>query len=132
MSKLEEKRFIDSIMYMLRAPILTFPRYEDMITTENRIRVELERMKKLDVIMQTKQATDFEVVLYLSTCSYIAPLPRAFAKIFQHCFIKYFDWHDIYDSESDRDYYCNLFEEEQYDLAKLKAWIFKRQMEAMK
>ena len=63
--KREEKKFIDSVMYMFKAPYITWPDYEGYITPDMKQRAELERFKNITEIMETKEATDYEVVIYL-------------------------------------------------------------------
>jgi len=119
-------------MYMFKAPYITWPDYEGYITPDMKQRAELERFKNITEIMETKEATDYEVVIYLHTASFIHPLPRTFVKMYFRCFAKYYDIKQILDDDSSLKYYTELDENEIWDYHRFKKWIFKRQYESIK
>jgi hypothetical protein len=132
-SSREEKKFVDSVLYIFKAPYITWPNYEDYITPDMKMRAELDRMKNITKIMETKESTDYEVVIYLHTASFIHPLPRVFVKMYFHCFAKYYDIQQILDDDnSSLKYYTTLDENEVYEYHRFKKWIFKRQVESLK
>lgn len=124
--KKQKKEFVDFMMYMMKAPIIVFPNHESLITEELRDRAMLERMKNLKDI-ENKMCTDYEVCLYLSTSSLIAPLHHDFADIYSYAFSKCFDYNMIEPGITPK-----LEENQMQDLYRLKQWIFKKQKDALK
>ena len=125
--KRDEKKFVDTLMYLFKAPYITWPHHEDYVTPEMMQIAEIERFKNITEIMEKKEATNYEVVIYLHTASLINPLPHNFAKIYFHCFAKYYDIKKIFEEESSLKYYKTLDENEMHDLHRFREWIFKRQ-----
>lgn len=130
----EEKKFVDTMMYMMTAPTIVMPGYEDTITSEMRNKAQLYRMAGQQNI-EKGMSSDYDALLYLMTTSYLQPFTHSWKKIYQYLWLKY---HDINFVEQDpekqkwikRD--AELDESELHSLHKLQKWIFKRQMEHIK
>lgn len=130
----QEKKFVDTMMYMMIAPTIVAPGYEDQITKEMKNKAQLYRMAGQQNIEQ-ERATDYDALLYLMTISFLQPLTQSWKKIYLNLFLKYHNISEIV-SEPEKQYWIlrdkELDEEELHSLHKLQRWIFKRQMEHIK
>lgn len=127
----QEKKFVNTMMYMMVAPTIVAPGYEDMITKDLKSKAQLYRMTAQQNVEQ-ERCSDFDAMLYLMTISYLQPLTHSWKKIYQHLFLKYYDINQI-DTDPEKQNWirrdAELGEEELHSLHKLQRWIFKRQME---
>ena len=102
------------------APIVVFTGCEDFVTERMKVRIYMERLlNPFD-----ESATDYEAMVYLFTASLAVPFSERWYNIYTFLFSKY------YPEEAKRIgvYRDNLSELEQYELSRLKKWIYEKQM----
>lgn len=131
-----DNAFVSEILYTFMAPGLTMPGYEDMYAP-HKDRAMAQRMAHHSEIFETRQCTEYEAMLYISTATLAHPVSREWVHIygllFDHCYqvISSGATHEqklalgIEDSPP-------LDSQERQMLAGLRAWIFKKQMEHLK
>jgi len=119
------------VMYGLVAPLITWPGYEDHFPKEKRIEAQMMRLARVTEIFRTKQATEMDAMLYLSSASLINPMGHKWARIYGHLFARYMN-----DPEKMRKAGLPTYEELDPDedemLARFRQWIFRRQLERVK
>lgn len=115
------------MMYVFSAPILVWPGYEDTVLSEQRGRVTLERLALSATAKEMLECTDFEVCLYLSSASLSQPMSHTWTKLYTHVFCKAFPQHKELGEGIEK-----VQEYEMHELKRLKQWIYKKQMEAVK
>lgn len=127
--KSDENKFVDTMMYALTAPMITWPQCESIYTPENVGRAKMER---LAMIMMLKgqppdRCSDFEAALYISSWTLSAPPSEHWFRLYMHLFKKCFpNQTEIFEDVREPDRW------ELEDLERLKVWIFKQQMQAIK
>lgn len=118
-----EREFVDSFMYLLTAPVLVWPGWEDGYR-QHRDRVTIQRLLHHREIFAEGQCTEFEAMLYVSSVSLAHPLPRSWANIYFWLFRRWSpeaaDQVEVPGGDLDP--------HEREELAKVRRWIFKRQM----
>jgi len=105
----------EKVVKKLFAPIIAYKGWEDVVTEEMKIRIQMERMTNPSVEI----ATDYEAMIYLHTASLATPLPREMENIYSFLFSKYYTEH----AKRIGVFTENINETEQRELAKLKKWI---------
>ena len=123
----DDQQFVAQMMYLLRAPLVGTPGWVDILK-DRWSDALIQRLARHKDIFAARQCTEYEAMLYLSTASLEAPLPRGWAEL---CFWLFSRWNpqaaaqnDIPSPELDRS--------QKEDLARLRGWIFTRQMERLK
>jgi len=116
--------FVNHLLYVLDAPIITMPGYKDTITKNMTERVHLYRFLETNEI-KNKMATDYEVMLYTHTASFWGPLSHSWFKIYLNTFSKYYDGKYLLRDHPLEDLDANELEQ----LEDLKSWIYKKQTE---
>lgn len=76
----------------LREPIISFKGWEQSLTSEQKQRVTIERLKQIKEANGNLvvEATDYETCLYLMTASLSQPLSTRWTEIYMHVFRKVF------------------------------------------
>ena len=75
--------FVDQAMYLITAPYLFYPPWEDIWSAGgNRIRAQTLRFAHAKKIFETEECTEFEAMLYISTATLEHPISH--------------DWYCIY------------------------------------
>jgi hypothetical protein len=123
----EAKKRVEALAEVLMLPIITFPGYEDIVTPEQRLRITAERMKKIKEGDLSKEATDFEAMLYISTVSLAQPLSEEWFNIYAYLFSKYYP-----EQAKEIGVPKTLNSYELTELKKLKEWIYRKQIEHLK
>ncbi len=125
-----EKQFVDRMLYVLKAPTLCWPGYEEDITPEMQEKALKARLFKEMSGTDLDLATDEEVCIYMSTATLANPPGHTWFKIYINCFYRTF-----------KDHYISAFGDtppeplqpyEETELTRFKEWIFKKQMEHIK
>ncbi len=113
------------LLYRSAAPFMVWPGYEDSITAEMKARAMLARLAN----PITGQCSDYEACLYLMTASQVAPFGHTWYKIYATVFCRCFPEHaaTIFGDQME---HLESYEEAQ--LRDFKAWVYKRQIEAIK
>ena len=104
----------------LFAPIIAYTGWEDVVTDEMKNRIQIERLA--NPLMET--ATDYEAMVYLHTASLATPLSREMTNVYSYLFSKYHSEQ----AEGIGIYLDKISEMEQHELAKLKKWIYQKQI----
>lgn len=133
--KNEFERHARRLIHCLFAPIVVLPQYVDYGVPEGmRTQITIERFLHLGKDFHKEfieEGTDTEALLYVSKISLMYPIDRDWYNIFVHLFKKYCDAVKV-------DYSFQLGEireldpVEQWELTKLKRWIYKVQKEHLK
>ncbi len=125
----EAKRdFVNHFLYVFKAPIVTMPQYEDLITSEMKEKTTIYRLVGAKEIDQ-ERCTDYEAMLYLHTASLMNPFSHSWYKIYMHTFSKFYDINMILNSDEKLE---KIYDNEMDDLNHLKSWIYKKQIDQIK
>ncbi len=82
-----ERQFVDQAMYLLTAPYLAFPPWEDVWNNENhRFRAVTERMKHHQEIFLQGMCTEFEAMIYISSATLAFPPSHDWFEIYMYLF----------------------------------------------
>ncbi|MDP3063743.1 MAG: hypothetical protein Q8O40_11130 [Chloroflexota bacterium] len=121
-----DKEFVDFFLYLLKAPLILFPGWED--TFQERMKdVRLQRMIHYREIFTQKMCTEYEAMLYVSSATLVHPPSHDWYVIYMYLFRR---WRpDAADSlELDASEGTKLNPNQQEDLDRLRLWVFKHQM----
>ena len=121
----ESDKFVLQMMYLLEAPMLGMPMWLDTLK-QHKGEITLERLGRQREIFETRQCTEFEAMLYISTASLEYALSHDWAEIYMYLFKKW-------SPEKAKAAGIEPPEElsrypQQEDLNKLRHWIFRNQM----
>lgn len=123
-----ENEFVELMLYVFKAPVIVWPGYEDM-AKPHQSKITIHRLSCLEEI-QKKKATDYEAMLYISTASLISPLGHEWTKIYTDIFRKYYGAEKC--DQMGIVNYEKIYNHEAHQLVRLKEWIYKKQVEALK
>jgi len=123
----DEQQFVEEMMYLLRAPLVGTPGWVDILR-DRWSDALIQRLARHKDIFAARQCTEYEAMLYLSTASLEAPLPHGWAELYFWLFSR---WNPKAASENDIPS-PELDRSQKDDLARLRGWIFARQMERLK
>lgn len=105
-------------------PVIGLTAWKDTITTQQRWRIQFERMKQIKEAdgEKIREATDYEAIIYISTVSLAYPLSPMWQRIYFHLFKKF------YPEKSDfiPDYEAILDIQSEPELKRLKRWLWKQ------
>ena len=118
---------VESVMYNLYAPMIGCPGWEDVVST-HKDRIILTRLLHGVEIAQSKQATELETMLYLSSASLTAPMQSHWVDIYLHLFHCCFGDQPAVDDLPARTLTCDQV----VDLARLRRWIYDTQVKHLK
>ena len=119
----DEKEFVESVLYFLKAPVIIWPGYEDDFK-DKWDQVLLYRLANARETFAQKECTEFEAMLYVSSASLVHPLSHEWAEIYFWLFRR---WRpDAADANDIGGYELGFPERE--ELMRLRRWIFKGQM----
>jgi len=110
---------LERLIKRMFAPIVVFRGYEDFVSEDMRMRIQLERLINFE-----ETSTDYEAMVYLHTASLAVPLSQEWYNIYAFLFSKYYP-------EKAKEigvYKEQVTEREQKKLLELKKWIYKQQM----
>lgn len=128
--KREEKIFKETLWYALEAPFVFAPDWGDFPKATLEM-AKLYRLAESVKLYDSKMCSDFEVMLYLSGMSHIAPLAREYYKMCMFCMKKYYGLEKI-ESDPERlrwlERDTELDDQELYEFNKLKSTIYRRQI----
>lgn len=118
------KMFMQLFEALMERPIIGHTAWADTITTEQKARIKVERLKQISEANGQKidAATDYEAMVYLSTASLSAPLSSMWTRIYMYLFKKF------YPEKSDfiPDYEAKLHDyTDMPQLIRLKRWLYK-------
>jgi len=122
----EERKKINMIVLAVKAPIVVWPGYWDLVKDEWKVKAVMYRLLKLMRGDWSEKATDYEAMIYLSTASLSAPLGNEWGRIFCWLFRKFYP--DAAEQFGMKD---ELHDYERQELERLKEWIYRKQREAL-
>ncbi len=124
--KSEDKKLTLQTLYLISAPIIAVPGYEDDVTDDMKQKYQLEAKLNIKEIFEKEEAPDYHALLQLSQTSLSTAPSQIFGKIQLQLTKKFFGKEtDFIDEEK-----LEMYEER--ELLKLKQWIFKKQIEYLK
>jgi len=137
--KKDEKNFVDTILYGLSAPLIFGPGgWGESYPEDMRSLGRIMRLASAAKCHDTQMSNKFDAHAYLYSMSMLAPMGHSWTKIFFHCFREAHGskWKIlIEDKECKRmnlEADANLEENEVDMLNRLRRWIYKNQVEAIK
>ena len=127
--KKQEKDFVDGCLNIFRPKIIHPGGWGKDIPENINTDILISRMK--DTIRGNKLASKIETLWYISSCSLVAPLDHDFYNIMMFLTREWMieknkDLPDFLEEE------IELTEIQEHDLFKLREWIYKKGMEALK
>lgn len=129
-SKQDERNFILDMMDTLTAPILTFTtNWADAIPQD--LKASITQARLISVMKKEQTATIPEVVAYIMTRSYEAPMPREWTNIYIWCGAQYMKQYRGSEMPTG---ICpdSLNDYEQSLLKGLRDWIYRKRREVVK
>jgi len=118
-------KFVMEMMYLLEAPMLGMPMWLDTLK-EHKGEITLERLGHQREIFETRQCTEFEAMLYISTASLEMALNHDWAEIYMYLFKKWSPEKAKAAGIEPPDELSRYPQQE--DLNKLRHWIFRNQI----
>ena len=115
------------IEYAILSPIVVDPRWTD-IPENLKFKAFMYRLLEAPECVETEMATEFDALVYLHTASLSVPFGRVWFNIYAYLFRKFFPKH----AEKIGLPEIQLNQLEQEELKKLRKWIFKQQIKAIK
>ncbi len=129
-SRQDDEAFVDQFMYLLTAPYVTWPGWEDIYqSNDNKTTALIQRMAHHREIFASKHCTEFEAMLYISTATLAHPPSPEWGHIYFWLFRR---WNPEAAQAIEVDEVRELYPGEKELLARLRAWIFKVQMAHLK
>ena len=133
MQKKESKinSWIDDLVWAISGPILVMPTMEDIpIPQDVLARIKIERL--VEVMKNSKQASDVEAMWYISTASLLAPLDSHWTNVYMYLTRKFLltenkELPNFLKEDISLDKYM-----EERPLSRLKEWLYKKSKEALK
>ena len=130
-SRKDDEQFVDQFMYLLTAPYMFYPPWGDVWeANDNKATATLQRLMHAQEIFDTQQSTEFEAMLYISTATLSHPPGHDWFTIYMWLFNR---WNPELAKENDLvPDRPELNVNQREDLARLRKWIFRQQMEHLK
>lgn len=122
-----EREFVEHFMYVFKAPVITWPGYEDL-AKDHKDRIMTYRLAGVKDI-QDKKATDYEAMLYISTASFVSPLSHEWVKLYTQLFRRYYGAEN---SDAIGITEEKVYDNELHQLDRLKSWLYQKQMGHLK
>ena len=125
------EEFVNQFMYLLTAPYMFYPSWDSVWdANDNKTTAKLQRLMHANEIFDTQQCTEFEAMLYISTATLAHPPGHDWFQIYMWLFNR---WNPELAKENDlKPDRPELNINQQEDLARLRRWIFRQQMEHMR
>ena len=123
----EEQQFVDQFMYLLTAPYIGWPGWEDQVAAQKE-NIVLHRFLHHKEIFEQELATELEAMTYISSASLAHPLGHEWTEIYGWLFCRWNpdEGKEIWEREI-------VLERNQVEaLNRLRRWLFRRQMEHLK
>jgi hypothetical protein len=132
LSPRDADQFVDQFMYLLTAPYMFFPLGGASVweANDNKTTAKLQRLMHAREIFDTQHCTEFEAMLYISTVTLAHPLSHDWFTIYMWLFRRWATPEQAAAVGDDLPEKLNPNQSE--DLARLRGWIFKTQMNHMK
>ena len=130
-SRKDTAQFVDQFMYLLTAPYMFYPPWDDIWSNQDRKNdAVMHRLAHGREIFETRMCTEYEAMLYISTATLAHPPGHDWFIIYAWLFRR---WRpdqaaEIFDSHEGEELNVN----QQEDLARLRRWIFNQQMAHLK
>ncbi len=127
----DRRDMVDQVMYWLTAPYVIWPGYEDIYqANDNKTKALVERLAHHKEISETRQCTEFEAMLYISTATLVHPPSHDCGQIYLWLFSR---WNPEaareIEAQPDRP---ELSSSQQEALTGLRRWIYRVQVSHLK
>jgi hypothetical protein len=125
----EEKQFVNQMMYLLTAPHLAWPGWEDLLQ-RHKAEITKQRLVHHREIFENQMCTEFEAMLYLSTASMANPISHDWVETYGWLFRR---WNPEAGQDSwgeARD--PGLAPGQVEQLNRLRRWIYRQQVNRLK
>lgn len=133
--KSEQKKFVNTLMYGLRAPMVfgTGGWGNDFPESQHQMR-NMILLASCSKCADEEKCIMFDVMAYMWSVAFEAPLQKTWQKIYFHAFRESLpkEWKLLVEDNPDFERDAELFENEIDDMNRLRRWIFKRQMDHIK
>lgn len=124
----DEKNFVDTIMYGLRAPLIVTPGTIDDVTEDMKEKHRLYCIAEAINCVKNEMSTDYDAMLYYSFASLEGMPTRNHAECYEFLFFKYYP-----NAEKLLQHECPKLDENQLQsIRDLKRWIYKKQIAGIK
>ena len=124
-----DKEFVDFFMYLLKAPVIVYPGWEDSFR-DQWDKVLMERMVHHKEIFTQQMCTEYEAMLYVSSATLVAPPSHDWYVIYMWLFRR---WNkEAAEQIGMDDVREKLNINQQEDLGRLRRWIFNGQRNHLK
>jgi hypothetical protein len=121
-------QFVDMFMYALTAPYITWPGYQDIYqANDNKNKALVYRLAHLQELFARKECSELEAMLYMSTATLVHPPSHDWFNIYMWLFRRWATPEQAADVGDDLPEKLSPSQSE--DLARLRRWIFKQQMD---
>jgi len=128
----EEKLFVDSMMYVIRNPVVVPPGFKDYPNQEMMLKAYIDKMKNVDEIFRTKRAGTMDLVIYLSAASNMGTLSPVDQRVYFYCFSKHYDISKVESDPVDIKNMTTLGPDGEIALHELQEKIFEAHLRRMK
>ena len=127
----EDQGFVDHMMYILTAPFIGFPGWEDgWDANNNKTTALVHRLGNQQEIFRDSVCSEFEAMVYLSTATMIGPISHDWGQVYMWLFQRWKpDLSKELDVLPDRP---ELNQNQRDDLTQLRRWIFEQQVRRLK
>lgn len=123
----QQKQFVDTIMYGLRAPLIVTPSAIHDVPSEQTEKHRLYCIAEAINCVNNQEATDYDAMVYYSFASLEVMPNHKDAECYEFLFFKFFK-----DAEKMLGMECPKLDESQLlSIKKLKQWIYKKQIAGM-
>jgi hypothetical protein len=126
-SRQDEARFVEQMMYLLTAPQLSWPGWEDLLQ-RHQDQITMQRLMHHREIFEQQLCTEFEAMLYVSTASLAHPITHQWAEIYMWLFRR---WNPQQAQDIDIEE-RELDQSQVEDLNRLRRWIYNQQLNRIK
>jgi hypothetical protein len=122
-----EARFVDQMMYLLTAPHLGWPGWEDLLQ-RHKDEITMQRLLHHREIFEHQMCTEFEAMLYVSTVTMAHPITHQWAEIYMWLFRRWNPQQAQHIDIEERE----LDQSQVEDLNRLRRWIYNQQVNRIK
>lgn len=127
----EEGKFVDHMMYLLTAPMLTWPGQESIYDwNDNKTTARMERLAHSTEILENEECTEFEAMIYISTSTLENAPGHDLYVVYGWLFKRWKPDQDVF-PEHEIPEELNQYPQQEI-LTRVRKWIYLRQMNHLK
>lgn len=125
----DEKEFVGFFMYMLTAPVIVWPGWEDSYR-DRWPDVLMNRLAHGRQVFAERMCTEFEAMLFISSATLNAVPAHDWVQVYLWLFARWKP--DVAEAEDIKPDRAELNAQQKEKLAELRAWVFKGQLQRLK